>query len=175
MGTKNLLRKIVAILCVAVTFSSVGCKKPSDDSGDNPSPTPIPNPRPTYTDGYIVDKNGMSAYKILTPEILDDNLEIAVSELQYGIEQTCGYKMETTDEYESGKKYLSVGRTQLYEDNKDTVAQNKLNRTDVRVVTLSDDSVVMLGGNSEYTVYAVYEFMEYSFGFNGILTLTQKS
>ena len=178
MRTKNLLRKIIVILCIAVMIFQVGCKDSSDEESNSASTStsslestsestsaPTPTPAPEPTDGYIVDKNGISAYKILTPEILDDNLEIAVSELQYGIEQTCGYKMETTDEYESGKKYLSIGRTQLYENNKETVVKGKLNRTDVRVVTLSDDSVVMIGGNSEYTVYAVYEFMEYSFGF----------
>lgn len=161
MRTKNLLRKIIVILCIAVMIFQVGCKDSSDEESNSASTStsslestsestsaPTPTPAPEPTDGYIVDKNGISAYKILTPEILDDNLEIAVSELQYGIEQTCGYKMETTDEYESGKKYLSIGRTQLYENNKETVVKGKLNRTDVRVVTLSDDSVVMIGGGS---------------------------
>ena len=81
MRNGNILKKLISILCVAVMFFSVGCKTPSEGSSNNPTPTPNPEPGPVYTDGYIVDKNGVSAYKILTPEVMDGNLEIAVSEL----------------------------------------------------------------------------------------------
>ena len=121
-------------------------------------------PTPSQGTGKYVVENSTSNYTILMPEIRDKNLNIAVSELQFGIEKATGYKMTTTTKYVEGGKYLSVGKTPLYELNKTAVDGDGLEHTEVRVLTVGDN-VIMVGGESEYTVYAVYDFMEVSFGF----------
>ena len=149
----NLIFKIFAIvLSVISCLSVVACKK--DDGGDN---------SPIDTGKYIV-KDCASEYTILMPEKRDENLNVAVSELQLGIEKTTGYKMPMTTVYTEGKKYLSVGKTQLYLNNKAIVDGDGLEKTELRVLTINDN-VIMIGGENEYTVYAVYDFMEKSFGF----------
>lgn len=114
---------------------------------------------------YIVKPNGTSDYTVLKPKTADENVSFAVEELIYGIKETTGYEMSVSTEYKEGKKYLSVGETELYEKNKTEICGgDSLNKKTSRVVSVQDD-IIMVGGNNEYTVYAVYDFMENVFGF----------
>ncbi len=147
----NGIKKIIAILLTAITcLSLTACGNGSEPNG------------PESTGKYIVSNN-YSDYAILIPKERDENLTVAIEELQYGIELVTGYKMATTTTFVEGRKYLSVGNTPLYQENKSAVDGDGLGVEDVRVLTVGDN-IIMIGGDSEYTVYAVYDFMEISFG-----------
>ncbi len=155
----NLFKKGIALALSAIAcVSAVGCVGGDTSSSSSSSEDSKP------TGKYVVSETGGSEYQILMPEQRDDNLNCAVSELQLGIEAATGYKMSATTNYVEGKKYLSVGKTALYEANKADVEGDGLDKLELRVLTV-DDNVVMVGADNEYTVYAVYEWMERTFGF----------
>lgn len=159
----GLLKKGLAIGLALSTCFSVACNK-GESSGVTPPPPAASEEGLVDTGKYIVSANGNSEYTILVPELTDEYIDLAVSELQYGIEQTCGYKMKVTTDYDASKKYLSIGETAVYEANKSLVNVDGIDDQALRVRTVDDD-VIMVGGESVGTLYAVYEFMEKSFGF----------
>ena len=152
---KIILRGIsIALACTACFLTAcASCQSNNSSSGGDVG----------ASIGYIV-KDGVSEYTILMPEELDDNLKVAVADLQYGIEETCGYKMPTTTVYDENKKYLSVGKTALYEENKEQLVGDGLGADELRVLTVGDD-VIMVGETNRATCYAVYDFMETTFDF----------
>ena len=160
----NLLKKGLAIGLALSTCFSVACQKGRNNSGITPPQEEEPENGLVDTGKYIVSANGSSEYTILVPEQTDEYIDLAVAELQYGIEQTCGYKMKVTTDYDASKKYLSIGETAVYEANKALVNADVLAEQALRVRTVGDD-VIMVGGESLGSLYAVYEFMETSFGF----------
>lgn len=163
MNFSELLKKGLSVGLALTTLFAAACTQ-DNVGGVTPPPEINGDGALEDTGKYIVEENGTSEYTILLPEKTDDQLELAAVELQYGIEQTCGYKMKITTEYDSAKKYLSIGETELYQENKSVVDADKLEEQELRVVTVEDD-VIMVGGSSVGSLYAVYEFMEKSFHF----------
>ena len=159
------LLSLLMVLAMLVTCF-VACKDDPVDPVDTDFPTSSGGSDLVATGKCIVDTNKSvpSEYKILMPqqENIDKNISVAIEELQYGIKLCSGYEMAITNKYEAGQKYLSIGDTALYEANKATVDGDGLETTEVRVVTVGDN-VIMMGGNTQSIAYAVYEFMEQSF------------
>ena len=153
MKSKKIILRTICVVLAGMAVALSGCKPGKEE----------PSNEPKKDLGYLV-KDGVSEYTILTPETLDKNLKVAVEDLQYGIEATCGYKMPTTTVYDENKKYLSVGETALYEANRAQLVGDGLNPDELRVLTVEDD-VIMVGGANRGTCYAVYDFMETVFDF----------
>lgn len=155
----KVIRKSNRILSVVLTlllcFSFVACNKNAPTESIEPD---------LSTGKFIVTEQKMSDYLILIPEDADKEINFAASELQFGIEAATGYQMPITVNYVSGNKYLSIGDTALYQANKKEVDGNGISKKEARVLTVGD-SVIMTGGKNEYCTYAVYDFMEKSFGF----------
>ena len=149
--------KIIAIMLAFITtISTFGCKdKPSGNNNENNLES---------TGKYIVTEQKTSDYIILVPEDADKEIDFAAKELQFGIKAATGYDMVVTNDYVEGVKYLSIGDTELYQANKTAVDGNGISKKEARVLTVGD-SVIFYGGKTEYCVYAVYDFMEASFGF----------
>lgn len=164
------LIKAIALTCATVclfgSLSACSCNGEKPDDGG--IVTPIDGDykqEVTVTDKFIVPENQSTcSYSILIPANRDENLSIAIDELQLGIKACTGYEMPITENYVEGNKYISVGNTKLYQDNKSAVDGKELGKTDTRILTV-DDNVIIIGGDNEYTVYSVYAFMEKSFGF----------
>ncbi len=166
MKITKIFKKSLAILLATITcFTIVACKDDPITSINTDFPSGGDNDL-VSTGKCIVDttKQVQSEYKILMPqqEKIDKNVSIAIEELQLGIKICSGYEMAITNKYEAGQKYLSVGETALYEANKTVVDGDGLETTEVRVVTVGDN-VIMMGGNTQSIAYSVYEFMEQSF------------
>lgn len=149
---KALALVLASILC----FSIVGCKDNGtlDNGGGNENPT----------GKYIVTEQNTSEYSILIPEDADKEIKFAASELQFGIQSATDYVMQISVNYVEGNKYLSIGDTALYQANQEKVVGEGISKKECRVLTVGDN-VIMTGGKNEYCVYAVYDFMEKSFGF----------
>lgn len=158
MKAKKIILQVLSFALAGIACFSTACTSASGNNSSTASSDGIGE-----SIGYIV-KNGASEYTILIPEELDENLKVAVADLQYGIEATCGYKMQTTTVYDKNKKYLSVGKTALYEENEESLVGDGLGADELRVLTVDDD-VIMVGGANRGTCYAVYDFMEATFDF----------
>ncbi len=153
----NTFKKIFAIfVSCLVCFMAVACNKGDGDKDKEPEVI-------TPTGKYVV-ADGASEYKILIPTTRDANLDFAIEELIYGIYETTGYTMQTTVNYVEGQKYISVGKTELYTQNEAKIVGDGLDKCELRVLTVGDN-VILTGFDGEYTAYAVYEWMERSFGF----------
>ncbi len=161
MKVKKIITRIISLALACTACLLTACTSCASCNGNNPSSSSGNGVGESI--GYIV-KDGVSEYTILTPEELDDNLKVAVADLQYGIEETCGYKMPTTTVYDENKKYLSIGKTALYEANKEQIVGDGLGPDELRVLTVGDD-VIMAGETNRAACYAVYDFMEVSFDF----------
>ncbi|MBQ3493711.1 MAG: DUF4838 domain-containing protein [Clostridia bacterium] len=167
----SFLTKIISVfLAVTLCLPLFACTEKNNSSGISTReplgqiPLPVVGEGLVDTGKYIVKADGTSEYKILIPELYNRDIEIAVSELQYAIKLTTGYDMAVTDVYQTGEKYLSIGDTPLYQANKTVVDGNGISEIESRVVTVGDN-VIMKGYDSEYSLYATYEFMELSMGF----------
>ena len=164
MKTAN---KFVKFLClvlgviICLTACACGC------GGDKDSNITPPDKKPDEvikdTGKYIV-KDGASDYQILVPVNADYNITLAANEAVSAIKEACGYKMKVTSEYDTSKKYISIGDTELYNENESAVAATALTYTEVRVKTLNDN-VIVNGDTTLDTVYATYEFLERTVGF----------
>ncbi len=161
MKISKVLKRGIALTLAVITCLSIAACKSCNDSPDSSSDS---ENNPVATGKYIVKPDGTSDYAILMPKEKDEKLNIAVSELQLGIELCTGYTMSATTDYVEGRKYLSIGDTALYQDNKTVVDGDGLEYSELRVVT-ADENVIMMGGSTESVAYAAYEFMEASFGF----------
>lgn len=164
MKTAN---KFVKFLClvlgviICLTACACGC------GGDKDSNITPPDKKPDEvivdTGKYIV-KEGVSDYQILVPSGADYNIKLAANEAVDAIKEASGYKMNVTDVFDSAKKYISIGNTELYNLNKDAVLKKSLGYTEIMVKTLNDN-VYINGDTTEDAVYATYEFLERTVGF----------
>ena len=114
--------------------------------------------------------NGESDYKIVYSAQETDEMiaEDAVSELQYFIREATGLTLEiVTDRglrYDANAKYLSVGENALSEQagfrpDKELLGQNGY------TIVSDGNSVFLLGGGRFGTLYSVYEFLKWQFGY----------
>ena len=162
----SFIYKIVAnVLAIVICLPLFSCgKNDKPENGKEESSIPVVGEGLVDTGKLIVKENGTSEYKILIPELYDRDVEFAGLELQYAIQQTTGYTMEITDVYQTDAKYLSIGDTPLYLNNKQRVDGNGFNQFESRVITVGDN-VIMKGYDNEYSLYSAYEFMELAMGF----------
>lgn len=154
----NRLKKLFIIaLAFVMAVSFVGCKKDSNLS--KPDDTVIY----PATGKYIV-KDGVSDYEILVPKgDLDWSLTYAVEEIQYGFKKSCGYEMKSTDTVTQGKKYISVGKTDLYLENEEAISPTKPEDLQTRVVTYGDN-VFCFAKSTNFTTFSVYRFLNLTLG-----------
>ena len=128
MMKTSLKQLTVLLLAVVLCFSFVGCKGGCGNGGGNdssvgnePPVVEIPEPKPNpghevieSTDGFIV-KNGVSGYKIVVPDAVASEENLAAGELRTLLDEATGISLETvvdTDAAQDGKgKYIFIGDT----------------------------------------------------------------
>lgn len=159
MKTVNKFVKFLSIVMgVLILSSAVAC-------GKTPETPPEKKPGEVIVDtGKYIVKEGVSDYQILVPAGADYNIKLAANEAVDVIKEASGYKMNVTDVFDSAKKYISIGNTELYNLNKDAVLKKSLGYTEIMVKTLNDN-VYINGDTTEDAVYATYEFLERTVGF----------
>ena len=109
-------------------------------------------------------KDGASDYVIVTPEDgMDDSVKFAVEELRQNFYDATGIDLETQKDseisYNENAKILSVGETSFLEEAGVTLDKNELGH-DGYVVQTKGNSVFMVGGSGEGTIYAVYGWLK---------------
>ena len=162
MKTSVIKKTCVLLAAIIATTCLAACKK----NNDSTTVTPPPKKDETIivdTDKYIV-KDKSSEYSVLLPENADYNLLLAADETVNAFKEACGYELNVTDEYAANGKYISIGNTELYVENKTSVIEGELSYTEIAVKTVGDN-VFINGNTTEDAVYATYEFLEVTVGF----------
>lgn len=169
--TKRIINSLLAVvLCFAFALSIVGCNdKPDTPPDTGKTPGDYEDGTHDYdmenTDMFIM-KNGATAYKILLPETPDSLELFAASELSELFYEATGTKLEqvSDSEMKDTEKYLSVGDTKLKAKSGVEYDYETLGIGGFKIVT-KDGSVLLAGAKSEGTLYAVYQFLTLTLGF----------
>ncbi len=107
-------------------------------------------------------------YVIVIPAEAEEDEEFASSELNYFLEMSSGARLDvrTDDEvdYSPESKFLSVGQTDFLAESGETFGYDELGASGFKVVT-EGKTVFMAGARAEGTLYAVYEFLKYTVGY----------
>lgn len=115
-------------------------------------------------------RDGVSEYKIVYSAEETDELiiEDAVNELQHFIREATGVTLPiVTDEgarYSASSRYLSVGENALSRQAGFLADREVLGQNGYSIVS-HDGNVFLLGGGRFGTLYAVYEFLKWQFGY----------
>lgn len=160
----NIKRILLIIFCAVMLFSGIACSCNSstvDPGGDDTKTPAIPST------GRLIVEDGESSYKIVMPKEAAEYEEFAAGELRHFFAEATGKVLEiVTDEgigYSDSAKYLSVGNT-AFRDSSGQEYDKELGDSGFKIVT-KGDSVFMSGYRSEGTLYAVYDFLYYSVGY----------
>ncbi len=174
---KNLFSKVIALGCCFVfsLLAVVGsaCKE-EEEAKITPAPT-----TPAYGGTHVYTKtptgnsfvtNGKTDYVVVLPQGYSSDLKMAKDEFTYFLREATGANISwTTDEglsYDEDKKYISLGKTSLYEgvaaeDESKQVSYEKV-KNGFQIFT-AGKSIFLVGGNDCGTLYSVYEFMKQLF------------
>lgn len=168
------VKRIVALLLTAsIVLPCVACKKEEEKSAIKTNKeigTHVMTAEDT--DEYFV-QNGVSKYEIVVPATQfdettkDSKLEIACNELQYFVQKATDVKLRiiSDDNTLENGKYLSLGRTTLFEQTDIDVSFDLLGTDGVRIV--SEDNVTYFAGNTSMgVIFAVYDFLEIMFDYD---------
>lgn len=164
--------KVVVFALVAlfaINFASA-CKK-NDDSG-----LPTGSNEIVYngthiltspdTDKYLV-KNGSCDYVVVVPENESAKIREAKNEFIYFFNMATGITLKTVSDtglvHNENNRYISLGKTKLFESTGLQIDERKLDVDGVRIIT-KDNSVYLLGASDYGTLNAVYTFFEVTFG-----------
>lgn len=158
------MKKIVSILlCLLLIFSAVGCQKAggNDDGDDKNQQVQL-----ALTDNYLV-KDGKSDYKIVYPADASQKVAFAVSELQNFFREATGVNLSAINDsgitYSADAKIISVGPTSLMEQA--SVSYDYENYRERGFMLKTKDTNLFLFGGVYGAPSAVYEFLDYQFGF----------
>ena len=164
------MRKFSKLLCLLLSLITAfavfpGCS--SGDSGDKKAVNPNHNFSYEETDRYIL-KDGLTDYKIVMPKSTVTEMSYAKTELVNIFKEATGVTLNS--EYDTGLthtaegKYISLGNTSLFQSSGLEVDLSSLKEDGVRILT-KDNTVYLLGGSEKGVLYAVYDFLKMSFGF----------
>ena len=179
------IKRILCLFLATFMLVAAGCK-PDDSNPSVSLPDPINPVTPTTlgevkgelheykiteTDKYIV-KNGQTDYQILIPEGMSQNsyISAAVSDLKLMFLEATGVTLEVVEDNQTlNGKYLAIHSTELCSAESIGATREALGRGGFRIVT-KDENVVMCGATPESSMYAVYEFLHQTLGFDLLYT-----
>ena len=157
------MKKIFCVILCAVCAAScllAGCEK-QDDPISQPQLAEIAD-----TD-IVLAENGATGYQIVIPENADACEEYAAQELELLFEEATGADIAVVRDagmtFDESKKVISLGETSIKQGSRLDVAAG-LNADGYRIKRYGN-TVVIAGVNVQGTLYGVYEFLKYEFGF----------
>lgn len=165
---KKITRILSLVLCALLLFSAAACAKKGQSGGTVLPPPQEEEGETISSTGEKLFAGGQSDYTIVIPSDADEYEEFASSELNYFLNLAAGITLPVqTDEdveYSSSSKFLSIGDTSFLSQSGKTFDYNELGDSGYRVVT-AGSTVFMAGARSEGTLYAVYDFLKYTVGY----------
>lgn len=165
---KKLIKIISCLLAFTITFCVAGCNEREETVGRTVYNGTHDYTAPERNDDYIV-KNGKTEYKLVVPSEQSKYIKMAKREFNYLFLQATGISLNTvTDDqatYDENAKYISLGKTSLLTAAGITADKKTLGTEGHKIVT-EGQSVFLVGGTDEGTLYAVYTFMEINFNYD---------
>ncbi len=154
---------VVSVVLSAMTLFFAGCK----DNGNtqNNSTTTEKEEVTVSTTETMLYHNGVSPYSIVLPEKPSSTLTLAAEELQYFFELASGCKLDIIQDSavtDTDGKYLSIGKTRIFEASGMEIDWNELKDDGYKVKTFGD-AIVMAGGSDTGTLYSVYGYLSKQF------------
>ena len=123
-----------------------------------------------YESDYKLIENGKTDYVIVYSAEETDELirETAVQELQYFFKEASGIDIKAVGDaslrYTPSETYLSIGETKISREAGISVDKEKLGDNGYQILS-EGRSVFMIGGGRFGTLYSVYEFLKWQFGY----------
>lgn len=176
---KKILKRFLACFLALTALCAVACKKPDDSSSSTPdssvddsSSTPgggiYVEPEDEFTDTPIVTPDGGSPYKIVIPAACSKTISVAADELKLFFKEATGSELPIVEDtglsYDENSYCLSIGETTIFEQSSVELDRVKLGTGGLRLVTCGN-TVIMVGGTDDGSMYAMYEFLERTFHF----------
>ena len=164
---KNIFKKIIVVFLAAMmAMLGMSCKGGNEDA--SPSDGDVDTPaveEDVYTETDLV-KNGESSYSIIIPTQSDKTILTASKELQYFFKEATGVTLAIeTDSgvaYDENARYLSIGKTSIYQGSGITTTYEELGESGLKLNT-KGNTIIMSGYTSYGAMYAMYEFLERTF------------
>lgn len=149
---------IICVLLTCVGCSSAGGSNTDNDTNNNQTTETVDQ---VITDRYILN-NGLTDYKIVSPENSNDYEKMAVSELSALFYESTGVSLESVKDtnltHSPDAKYISIGNTTLFESANIDV-DDEATLPDGFQITTKDNTIYLVGGNKHGVVFGVYEFL----------------
>ena len=173
------MRKFMMVLsfiaAAAMSIAFPGCSCRGGGGGKNveiplPPAGPDPNARPEIPETeYCLFADGKSDYTIVLPESAAVKEIMAGDELITFFKRSTGFDLpvvyEAEDfEFDEESQYIFIGKTAALEGLNLDVSRAAVTTDGYRIYR-KHQSVFIAGGSQLGTLYGVYEFMGYSFGF----------
>lgn len=180
---KRFLISFISLILAVMFLAFTACgKKPSDSSASVPSdgvydPDAKITVKDTYKGTHVFTaedtelpfiSNGKCDYAIVVPENRGAQINLAKNELTEFFKEATGITLATYIDSEftdSGKGYISLGETTLFEQSGITIDRKELTEDGIRIVT-SGKNIFIVGGSDYGTLYGVYDFLEICFNFD---------
>ena len=163
---KNIKKAIMALLLCATFLGTTACKNPQTESGENSGSDFA------YT-SYDLVSDGKTDYKLVVSEDADKSERYAVSEFTYFFKEATGIALEcVTDQgktHATGNQFVCIGDNALFRSAGLGFEQDDLQKDEVRIET-KDQSIYLVGGGTDGTLYAVYALLEDLFHYDFFFT-----
>lgn len=151
----------VSILLAGLMLFFAGCGKKGGETEK-----PEEEEQIMYSSAYLV-KDGRSPYRIVIPEDASSVIRFAAGELQMFFREATGITLpvegDEGESFDEDAYVLSVGDTSVFRGSGEEVSYEELGPDGLRLVT-KGNAVVMAGYGENGAMYAMYEFLERSFG-----------
>ena len=160
---KTILKTIAICLASVNLFSFASCTKENQNESEQ-------NPLITIeeTDHLLVEA-GKTEYTIVYPSVVDGYLTQAIEDLQYYFTEATGAEILAISEIDATwsdtAKYISLGDNSILAASGLNIGGENLSTGDAYQIKNSGASVFIRGGDSLGTLFGVYKFMNYQFGF----------
>lgn len=158
---KKVLKSGISLILATSALFAVAC------SSEPASQLLPPYDSREFTEFVLAD-NGTTDYKIVIEEDATFFEEFAAKELQFFFEDATGAKLPIVYEdevsYSETAKVLSIGDTTFQQASGVTAEYSELGDSGNKVVT-KGNSMILTGAGKRGSLYAVYDFLKYTFNY----------
>lgn len=166
------MKKLISLSLAALLMTSTLVSCGEEETPKKQKPTVNTNHSVVVENtSEMLVAGGESDYQIVIPDAADDYEKNAATEISKYIEMASGAKLlvvkEKDVDYDSEGKFIMVGDTDAAEELNVTYTMDELTSQGFKIVT-EDNSVFLLAGGGWGKVFAAYEWLEHTIGWDCI-------
>lgn len=164
---RKIIRIIALSLCALFCFPLISCTQEDKELVKATFQGTHIYTAPETNQNFI--SSGKTDYMVVIPEGSDSLITTARDELIYFFQKATNITLQSTSEENlsnySGKKYISIGETQLLANSGMEINRQKLGNDGHNIYTGDDGNIYLIGGSDYGSLYAVYTFLDLTFNF----------